>query len=56
MRILFYQWHSFLNRGIERALEQLNIEYDIFFFQQTDWETDTGIADLLEKKLKKRNK
>ncbi|MCI5873721.1 MAG: DUF3880 domain-containing protein [Clostridiales bacterium] len=52
MRILFYQWHSFMNEGVERAWKQLGIEYDTFFFQQTDWESDTGIVDLLERKIK----
>lgn len=51
MRILFYQWHSFMNKGVEQALNQMGMEYDTFFFQQTDWESDTGIVALLEKKL-----
>lgn len=54
MRILFYQWHSFMNQGVEKAFKQLEIEFDTFFYQQTDWETDTGIVSLLEKKLKER--
>lgn len=52
MRILFYQWHSFMNEGVERAFRQLGVEYDTFFFQQTDWEQDNGIVSLLESKLK----
>ena len=54
MRILFYQWHSFMNEGVERVFNQLGVKYDTFFFQQTDWETDTGIVSLLEKKLKEK--
>ena len=54
MRILFYQWHSFMNRGIEKAFQQMNLEYDILFFQQTDWEKDTGLVQLLERKLKQQ--
>lgn len=50
-KILFYQWHSFMNRGIERALMQLGIEYDVFFFQQADWEKDDGIVAQLKKRL-----
>ena len=50
-KILFYQWHSFMNRGIEKAFQTLGIEYDILFFQQTDWEMDSGLAELLERKL-----
>lgn len=52
MRVLFYQWHSFMNEGIERAFRQLDVECDTVFFQQTDWETDTGIVALLESKIK----
>ncbi len=44
MKILFYQWHSFMNKGMERALQQLRIEYDVFFYQQTDWENDEEFA------------
>ena len=54
MRILFYQWHSFMNRGIEKAFQQMNLAYDILFFQQTDWEKDTGLVQLLEGKLKQQ--
>ncbi len=54
MRILFYQWHSFMNRGIEKAFQQMNLAYDILFFQQTDWEKDTGLVQLLERKLKQQ--
>lgn len=31
MKILFYQWHSFMNEGVERAWKQLGIEYDTLF-------------------------
>lgn len=54
MRVLFYQWHSFMNEGVTRAFGQLGIEYDTIFFQQTDWESDTGIVALLEQKVKER--
>ena len=51
MRVLFYQWHSFMNKGVEKAFTQLGIEYDSLFFQQSDWEKDTGLGKLLETKL-----
>ncbi len=53
MKILFYQWHSFMNKGIEKALTQMQVEYDIFFYQQKEWEKDDGIVGLLEQKIKK---
>jgi spore maturation protein CgeB len=48
MKILFYQWHSFMNKGMERALKQLGMEYDVFFYQQTDWEEDDQFAKKLQ--------
>ena len=30
-RILYFQWHSFMNAGMERALQKLEIAYDTFF-------------------------
>lgn len=51
MKILFYQWNSFMNRGVERALQQMDIEYDTFFFQQVDWEKDEGIVAQLNRRL-----
>lgn len=54
MRVLFYQWHSFMNRGVEKAFQQLDIAYDVLFFQQTDWEKDTGLGRQLIKKLEEK--
>jgi spore maturation protein CgeB len=48
MKILFYQWHSFMNKGMERALKQLGMEYDVFFYQQTDWEEDEQFVQKLQ--------
>ena len=30
MRVLFFQWYSFMNKGIEKALKILNLEYSVF--------------------------
>lgn len=51
-RLLFFQWHSFMNRGMERALKELGIPYDTFFYQFEDWEKDDKFLELLEGKLK----
>lgn len=40
MKILFFQWHSFMNQGMERALKKMGMDYDTFFYQFTDWEKD----------------
>lgn len=49
-KILFYQWYSFMNPGIEKAFKQLEIQYDILYYQQTDWEEDA----IFEEKIKKQ--
>lgn len=51
-RILFWQWHSFMGKGIERALNKLEIEYETFFYQLSDWECDDNFQSQLEQKLK----
>lgn len=38
MKLLFFEWHSFMNKGIERGLKELEIPYDTFFYQFNDWE------------------
>ena len=40
MKLLFWQWHSFMGKGVERALQKLEVEYDTFFYQMKDWEED----------------
>lgn len=52
MKILFYQWKSFLNEGIERALRELEYPYDILFYQQTDWEQDDVFLEKLREKIR----
>ena len=55
MKILFFQWHSFMNQGIEGALKRLTIDYDIFFYQFADWETDDRFLELFQKQLRSAN-
>lgn len=50
MKLLFWQWHSFMGKGVERALKKLKIEYDTFFYQMKDWENDKEFVQQLEKK------
>lgn len=52
MKVLFFQWHSFLNQGMERAFLKLNIAYDTFVYQFRDWEADEAFCRQLEKKIK----
>ncbi len=54
-KILFFQWHSFMNHGIERALKELGILYEVYFYQFTDWEKDDTFQERFRKKLKENN-
>lgn len=53
MKLLFFQWHSFLNQGMERAFSKLNIAYDTYFYQFADWEKDDIFLEKFENLLKK---
>lgn len=55
MKLLFFQWHSFMNEGIERALKKLNIEYDTYFYQFTDWEKDDAFLERFETYVKEKD-
>lgn len=55
MKLLFFQWHSFMNEGIERALKILNIEYDTYFYQFTDWEKDDVFLEKFETYVKEKD-
>ena len=52
MNILFYQWNSFMNKGIERALTKLDIAYKVFFYSLSDWESDDNFQERLRDELK----
>ena len=52
MKVLFFQWHSFLNEGMERALQKLNISYETYAYQFTDWEDDDVFLEQFENKVK----
>lgn len=51
MKLLFYKWNSFMNEGLERGLEQLQLTYDTFFYQLDDWESDTNFKKVFTKRL-----
>lgn len=51
-KLLYFQWHSFMNRGMERALQKIGVEYDTFFYQFTDWEEDERFCALFAQKIK----
>lgn len=54
MKVLFYQWNAFMQKGMENALNRLGIDYDIFFYQFVDgskWEDDDAFVEKLSVKL-----
>ena len=51
-KILYFQWNSFMNAGIERALQKMNIIYDTFCYQFADWEKDDAFCEQFEAKMK----
>lgn len=55
MKLLFFQWHSFMNKGIERGLKELDIPYDTFFYQFSDWEKDDDFLEQFRAYLKAGN-
>ncbi len=50
-KVLFFQWHSFMNQGIERALQKLDISYECFFYQFSNWEQDDAFCEKFKTKL-----
>lgn len=54
-KILFFQWHSFMNDGMEAALKKLEITYDTYFYQFSDWEADDKFSEQFAVQLKKKD-
>lgn len=52
-KLLFFQWNSFMNRGVERGLHELDIEYDTCFYDLKDWEADEKFSEWFSDILKK---
>jgi len=55
MKLLFFQWKSFMNNGIERALTRLGVDFNIFFYEFSDWENDDIFLELFTNQLKSHN-
>ena len=52
-RVLYWQWHSFLKTGAERALRTLVPEVAVFSYQMEDWEKDDRFCEAFLTELKK---
>lgn len=53
MKILFWQWNAFMQKGMEKALSQLHIVYDVFELIPADWERDDAFCAALAKQMEK---
>lgn len=47
-KILFFKWNGFMQEGIERALQELNIDYDTFYYIFNDWEKDDEFVRIFQ--------
>ncbi len=52
MKILFFQWNAFMQKGIERALSKLNVQYDTFYHIFKDWDNEDGFVEMFATKIK----
>lgn len=52
MKILFWQWNAFMQKGIEKALKKLAIEYEILYYQPKDWEKEDAFGECIQRALK----
>lgn len=50
-KILFWQWNSFMGRGVEQAFHNLNLAYDTFYRCIDNWEEDENFSEQLESRL-----
>ncbi|MGN0161800.1 MAG: glycosyltransferase [Lachnospiraceae bacterium] len=51
MKILFWQWNAFMQKGMENALRKMKIEYDVVYCIPKDWERDDTLKEAISAKL-----
>lgn len=42
--ILFYQWNAFMQKGMEKALNNLKVEYEVYYDIADNWDKDDTFA------------
>lgn len=52
MRILFWQWNAFMEKGIEAAFQKMNMTYEVFFYTLLNWEKDDLFLERLAHQIK----
>ena len=54
MKLLYWEWKSFLKKGVERAFDELKLDWDRFSFQlDMDWEHNENFKEAFGKALDK---
>ena len=51
-KVLFWQWNSFMRKGVEKAFHNLEVKYDIYYKIIEDWAQDDEFAEQIETKLR----
>lgn len=51
MKLLFFQWNAFMQKGIENALRRKNIEYTVCRYILKDWDNDDEFVDNFYKRV-----
>lgn len=53
VKILFWQWDAFMQKGMENALKDLGIDFDRYYYPLSDWESDDIFVINIQQKLSK---
>lgn len=52
MKLLFFQWNAFMQRGIENAMKRQKIAYDTYHYIFADWDKDDVFVDNFSQKIR----
>lgn len=53
-KVLFWQWNSFMGKGVEQAFHNLDVAYDTFYRCIENWEEDENFAEELASRLRRK--
>lgn len=51
MKILWWQWASYMREGVRQGLEENHYSYEEFFYQLQDWEKDDVFMEKLDMRI-----
>lgn len=52
MKLLFFQWNAFMQRGIENAMKRLKISYETYRYIFQDWDQDEHFLERFAEKIR----